>query len=391
LLPAIFGTFTVPLVYLLLRQLGASRTTATFGACAVLLDNALLVESRFILLDGFLIFFGLSAITLYLAARRCDGQARGWRLATSAFLAGCALSVKWTGASALGVILAAWFTEAMRRRPALPRAGREGRRAPILREGAILVGIPIAVYVASFGVHFGILTHSGPGNTQMSARFQSQLIGAVFYDPAVHMSLWEKLQAVHHSIRYGNASLEHATHAGASPWYTWPIMKHPIGLWVPTGQTGADRQAGRAMIILLGNPVVWWGGLIGVLVGLATFLCRRELFAQRGQEYGFLFLLGALLLNFAPFAAITRLMYLYHYLFALIFVIALATYSTGILGGWTANNDQIWRFPSRRSAVLYWGLLGLAVLSFIYFLPFTYGWPLSNRSWDMHFWVLHPL
>src|SRR5262245_38177421 len=47
-LPALFGTILVPLVFLILRQLGASRRVAALAAVALLLDNALLVMSRVI-------------------------------------------------------------------------------------------------------------------------------------------------------------------------------------------------------------------------------------------------------------------------------------------------------------------------------------------------------
>lgn len=386
LLPATFGTLVVPLVYLLLRQLGATRKVAAFAGAMVLLDNALLVESRLILLDGFLIFFGLCALSLYLAGRkrraaRGQGVARMWWLAASALLAGFALSVKWTGASALGIIMAAWFVEAML------------RRAPILeiaREGAVLVLVPAAVYLGAFAIHFALLTHSGPGDRNMSAHFQKQIIGSLQYDPSVHLSFWEKLEEVHHEIRYGNASLDYATNAGASKWYTWPIMKHPMGLWEAPRPFYVVR-AGRRMIILIGNPLVWWGGMIGVLVGIAAFIARRERFSAGGFEYGFLILLWGVVLNFAPFSAIARLMYLYHYLFALVFVISLATYSTGVIAGWMSDDSRLWRFPSRRSATLYWVILGVVFASFLYFLPFTYGWHMSDRSWDIHFRLLHPL
>jgi dolichyl-phosphate-mannose--protein O-mannosyl transferase len=218
----------------------------------------------------------------------------------------------------------------------------------------------------------------------ISVHFQSTLIGNWHYKPSARASFWYKLADVHHSVRYGNAELEHATHAGASKWYTWPIMKHPIGWWMPTSVPSGTRQ----MIILLGNPVVWWGALVGFFVGLAAFLFRRARFA--GREFSCLFLLGCVLLNYVPFAAIKRLMYLYHYLFALTLLIAFAAFSTGVLAGWMDEDTPLFAFPTRRSAALYWGIVALMLIGFVYFLPFTYGWPMSTSSWDAHFWVLHP-
>jgi dolichyl-phosphate-mannose-protein mannosyltransferase len=375
LLPATFGTLSVALIYVLVRELGAGRRVALLGGLAALLDNGLLVESRFILLDGFLIFFGLLAVVVFLAARQRDGRSRWLLLGACAFLAGCALSVKWTGASALGVILAAWFADAVVRRDSMRR---------VVREGLVLVTVPIAVYIGSFAAHFALLDRTGPDEIFMSSAFQQSLIGSSDYNPVVHVSLFAKLRDVHRAMLIGNESLEHATHGGASPWYTWLIMKHPMGWWEPL----PEPPGRRTMIILVGNPVVWWGALAGVLIGLAMFVAERERF--RGREFAFCLLLGAALLNILPFAAIRRIMFLYHYLFGLTFMISLAAFSTGVLAGWIGDDDRLWSFPSRRSAMLYGAIVAHAVVSFVYFLPFTYGWSMSTASWDAHFWVLHP-
>jgi dolichyl-phosphate-mannose-protein mannosyltransferase len=375
ILPAAFGTAIVPLVYLMLRQLRASRKVATLAAAALVMENCLLVDSRLSMIDIFLIGFGLLAMTSYLAARRREGSRRTAFLVATAFFGGCALTVKWTGASALGLVLGAWYLECYKTRIALK---------PFLREGAMLVGLPVLIYLGAFAVHFAALPRTGPGAGFMSTRFRRQLPGNPQFNPAEpKMGYWKKFGEVHRAIRYANGSLENVTHPGASRWYTWPIMKHPIGLWegkVPPGY--------KAMIDLLGNPIVWWGGMIGVLGGIVLFLVRRARFA--GYEYGFLFLLGGVAINYVPFMGIKRLMYLYHYLFALVIVVACAAYAAGVAAGWMREDDGAWRFPSRRSAALYWGLLGLIFASFLYFLPLTYGFTQTLAAFDQRFWVLHP-
>src|SRR5690348_4200378 len=69
-LPALFGTILVPLVHLLMRQLGASRRVAVLAATAVLLDNGLVMMSRIAVPDIILIVFGIAALSCYLSARR---------------------------------------------------------------------------------------------------------------------------------------------------------------------------------------------------------------------------------------------------------------------------------------------------------------------------------
>ncbi|HTE45661.1 MAG TPA: phospholipid carrier-dependent glycosyltransferase [Gemmatimonadaceae bacterium] len=376
-LPACFGALIVPLIYVLCRQLGAARRVAALASFAILCENALLVDSRFSLLEPFIIGFGLSAIVLYLAAARATGFSHWLGLAASALMAGCALSVKWTGLSALGIILSAWALDVV----LSARRADQWRRVAI--EGLVLVGIPIAVYVSVFAVHFHVLRRTGIDDAVMSAQFRATMVGGPMYNPAVHMSLFAKLSDVHKAISRGNSALEGITHAAASPWYTWPIMKHPIGLW-----EGADAQR-PAMVILLGNPVLWWGSGIAVLVAGVLFASRRRQWGE--HRYALAFLLGAFLLNFLPFIAIRRVMYIYHYLYALLFLITLAIMSLGVIAGWNDPDDgSIWRFSSRASASWYWGVAAMVLLGFLYFAPFSYGWSLTPTGYDARFWILHP-
>ena len=379
-IPAFCGTLFVPLAYIILRQLGASRRVATLAGVAVLCENALLVDTRFALIEPIMICAALGAMSLYLAARRRNGLQRWALLAASTLLAGLAMTSKWTGASGLAVVLAAWAYDMW----------RESRRVPrIVGEGALLVAIPVAVYVATFAIHFALLRRTGVDQSFMSIAFRRTLIGGPQYDSTARMSLWAKLRDVHRAIRIGNRQLEYVTHPASSPWYTWPIMKHPIGMW----ENDAVASGRKQMIILLGNPVVWWGALLGTLAALAALarMARRKLTTPE-QRYGLGFLAGAFAINYVPFMFIWRLMYLYHYLFALLVLVLLAAFAVGTVAGWNeGGDDMLLRFSSRRSRRAYLAIVALIVIGFLYFLPFTYGWPLSQRAYDQRFWVLHPL
>jgi dolichyl-phosphate-mannose-protein mannosyltransferase len=384
LLPALAGALIIPVAWLLLREIGASRRVATMAAALLLLDNALLAESRFIFMDGMLIFFTIAAVALYAAARRRSGAAH-WRwLVAAAVAAGAAMSTKWTGLSALGLILLAWAVEAFMRRR---------QRWPWMREALVLVLVPVAIYMGSFAVHFALLRHSGPGDDWMSPEFQATLQGNPSYEKSATAPFLKAFADLNHTMGAINARWATATHEGASRWYTWPIAKHSIGFWSPT-ETGQNPER---WIVLFANPIVWWGALVGMgaMILAATLRSSRKAgqasAAARLTPYRtpLLFLAAGYLLNFIPFAFIRRPMFLYHYLVAMIFSVMLAALGVGALAGWTDDDeDRFWRFPSRRSAILYIGVVALAAGLGLYLAPMSYGWPLSPSAVVHRRWVL---
>ncbi len=380
ILPALCGTITVALVYIILTQLGASRAVAALGTFAVALDNALVADSRLILLEPLMICFALTGVACFFAARARPGASRWWLYAASGLASGCAASVKWTGLSGLGLILCVWLYDWIRER---------AQRWLRLLIPVMLVALTVAVYLVVFAIHFSLLTRASEGvdDNFVSLQYRETLRDDPSYSPSAQVSFLKKLEDTHHAINLGNRELEGLTHPSASPWYTWPIMKHPIGLWLSDAKQSPGRQA--PFMILLGNPIVWWGGLVGL--GLAILLLAWWRERARPFRFALAVLVGGYAINYLPFMPITRLMYLYHYLFALIWISMVAAFASGVLTGWAQMSDSApWRFPSRRSRALYLTLAALIVVGFVYFSPFTYGFGLSSRSYDQHFWVLHP-
>jgi dolichyl-phosphate-mannose-protein mannosyltransferase len=370
-LPALAGTALVVVFYLFLRELTASRRVATFGAALLLLDNAILVESRLILIDSMLLLFGIGALTLYLAARRRTGRMHWILLTASAVLAGMAASTKWTGLTALGVIGLVWFVQALRQRITWRRA---------LPQAAILLVVPALVYVGAFAVHLRALPHSGPGDAFMSERFQSTLVGNPHYDPAAQMSFTDKFIELNAALHNYNLSLDNSTHPYSSTWITWPILQRPVYYW-----TGTTRTGGHEYIYLQGNPVIWWGLLLGAMVVALAWIRSPERF---DRYRGPMVLLGfAWLANYLPFVLIRRPMFLYHYFFSFLFSLAVVSIGVGLLAGWMTDDKTRWRFPTRRSAALYGGILMAALAGFVFFAPISYGVPLSDGALAARIWL----
>ena len=371
-LPALAGALIIPVVYVLLRQLGGSRRVATLAAAAILADNAMLVESRFVLIDSMLVLFGISAVVVYLAARTRSGAKYWLLLGASAFLAGMALSTKWTGLTALGLIGLIWFYDAIRRRASVWRD---------IAGVAMLIMVPAVVYLSVFAIHFALLTNTGQGDAFMPVQFQSTLVGNPNYNPAARESFVDKFIDLNKEMQASEDSLRNATHPYGSKWYTWPIEQRPVYYWEGDSLTNGNQ----GNIYLLGNPVVWWGTLIilAVLIGRASTdrkALKRWYFPTSVLGIGYL-------MNWLPFSLIHRVMFLYHYLYALIYSVALAALGLGIVAGWNAPSTRFWHFPSRGSRYGYIAALVLLAAGFIYFAPLSYGIPISPASLVHHDWL----
>lgn len=373
-LPAVAGALIIPVFYIFLRQLKASRKVAALGAALLLLDNALLVESRFILIDSLLILLGLAAVTAFLAARHHSGRTRLLLLSLSAVLAGLAASTKWTGLSALGLIGLVWLVDMIRHHSSFNWRGR-------LSEALVLVILPCLVYVSVFWVHFQLLPRTGQGDAFMSQTFQSTLKGDSLYNPRVHMSFWNKFIDLNQAMGRSEESLKTATHPYGSKWTSWPLMTRGVYYW--QGATLANGRQGN--IYLLGNPAVWWGLLIIILSGVVASTQA----IKRLAKYRFALTLLALgfVMNFLPFSRIVRVMFLYHYFFALIFSLGFATIMLGALAQWTKDGPHPWKFTTPLSRNVYWGILAIALAGFIYFAPLSYGLPMSQADIARHMWL----
>lgn len=373
ILPAVAGALIIPMFYAFMRSLGSSRRAATLGAALLLLDNALLVESRFILIDSMLILFGLTALTCFLIARGRSGRMHVLFLILSALFSGLAVSTKWTGLAAIGLIAVIWLGDHVRHRRQFSWPNR-------FTEAGILILIPLIVYMASFAVHFRLLNKTGPGDAFMSLRYQSSLIGNTNYDPSVTLSFLEKFEDLNSVMLQSERSLKTATHPYSSKWYSWPLMQRSVYFW--QGPTLSNGLQGN--IYLLGNPVVWWGVLVVILAGsLSSDSVRQRL---KPRRFALIFLALGYLINFLPFSRIDRVMFLYHYFFALICSVAFAIILLEAMCDWS-NQGKPWKFTSQISRNVYLGMVVTAVILFGYFAPLSYGTLLSPAQIEQHMWL----
>lgn len=377
LLPALAGSAVIPVFYVLLRQLGASRRVATLGGFLMLCDNMLFTVSRYILIDAFLLLSILGSVSAYLAACARQGRQRRTFVMLSALLAGLAIGTKWSGLSALGIVGVIWLRSAWRR----------DTRPAVLATDAVLLGvIPVAIYVAAFSVHFSLLPLSGGrDDTMMPQDFQATLMGNPAFRPDARVSLPTLLKEAHVAMLEGNDEYVNDRNPNATPWWTWPVLWRPPYVWEGRNETAG--QGGH--VVVTGNFVVWWGALLGFvacLVGVALSHAARARLAPHRDALVVLAVAWAA--SYLPFSIVTRELFLYSYLPPLAFSLAFTVIACGTLAGWMRDDPQgPWRFGTRRSLGGYVGVAFLAATCFAYFAPLATGATLTDAAWARREWI----
>ncbi|PLW21106.1 hypothetical protein PCANC_05481 [Puccinia coronata f. sp. avenae] len=181
LLPALLGAALVPISYLTLRMLNQRPLTAALAALLITFDNALIIQSRFILLDSPLLFFTALAIFFHIGFCNEDIKQpltpKWWLwLSLTGLSLGAILSSKWIGLftmAALGFITIKQLWNLL-----------GDLSVPIhllirsfLARFVCLALLPLVFYLFIFQIHFWILSSSGEGDAFMSSEFQQTLSG----------------------------------------------------------------------------------------------------------------------------------------------------------------------------------------------------------------------
>lgn len=211
LVPAVLGSLCVPIIYQIAVELHLSRWAALVAGVFVLFDNALLVQSRFMLMEGMLIFFSLLAIMAFLKCRNLGHRSFSvawwfWLCLTGVSFT-CSLSVKYTGAftGLLLVYLAAKDYWAMIDDTRLSDMCLVKH---LFSRLVALVWAPVAIYLLIFYTHLSLLTKAGPHDNIMTSAFQASLEGG--------LAALTKGQPLH--VAFGSQiTLRQMTNVGGSP------------------------------------------------------------------------------------------------------------------------------------------------------------------------------
>ena len=362
LFPAIFGTINPLLVFGIVLILTKHEWVALFSGLAVLLDNALLTQSRYALTDSILIVFCLAAILcfVWLQSRHTPpGNRERMIWIIFGVLAGAAFMVKFTGLFVLSVVPFYLYK--------LWRTGNRVRTVEYL----LLAGLAfLLVFILVWKIHFSLLRFPPLFFDQPITEAYVKIIEGI-YHPNPFQRFWiEVTDAYRYMFEYHRnvpvLDLSKPDEIG-SPWYFWPFGGRAISYRWESG-------SGHLKIIyLVGNPVTWFISLLGVVAASATvtadFLYKFLDPVHRQRLYPFVCLYWIYMISVM---LISRVMYLYHYLPPLIIGIIL----------FCILFIDILSIPQKvKPGILLATIVCIAIVFWLY-SPFTYYKEISYEHFD---------
>lgn len=323
---AFFGTLLVLSVFLFMRELTKNNTTALLSAFFITLENALLIETRFIFLDG--IFLTFSFFSLWQFLKQNDSGIY------SGILWGCALATKLVGIIFLPFVLFQkinWWK----------------------KWKFITIG-----FLTLWTLWFGIQWYSFP-TTQWYE-----------FTKAVNTDFAETIQKIPNEITStenfvlknylllteiswstGGYTTMKGHIKSESKWYEWPFM---IGSFC--------YSESAFPLCLIGNPALWGFGLLTILWTLLHIMIKK-LRKQKIDKTITTLLIGYFC-SLIPFAIIPRYALIWQYFSALIFSLCLAAYWTV-----TYNNS----LEKKYRIVSYAIIIFIVCIGFLTVSPTTFG------------------
>ena len=181
MVPGILGVAVVPISYLTLRALDCRATSALLGSLLITFENALITQSRHILLDSPLVFFTSLTILVWVFFTNEDRyqpfSEEWWLWLTLTGLGlGAVVSSKWVGLFTIATVGFSTILQLWNLLGDLRVSPRLFMRHFYARALCLIV-VPILFYMFMFEIHFLVLENSGDGDGFMSSEFQHTLGG----------------------------------------------------------------------------------------------------------------------------------------------------------------------------------------------------------------------
>ncbi|MDP4014036.1 MAG: phospholipid carrier-dependent glycosyltransferase [Candidatus Nanopelagicales bacterium] len=371
---ALLGTLSILILARSVLRMTGSGLWGTVAGLLLAIDGMAIVMSRTAVLDGILAFFVLAAFWALLVDRdkaRSPGRVsrswwRPWRLAAATFL-GLACAVKWSGLwylAALVLLTIAW--EVGRRR----RLG-DGLVGSLLRDGLptvlTMTGLAVVVYVASWAGWF--LSDSGWDRGWAAGSGIAATLASLWH---YHAEMW----GFHNSLS--------ATHSYQSPAAAWLIQARPTSFYYDASgaaASGCGSGSCAAEVIALGNPLIWWAGVLALLHQAWRWIGPRDWRAGAAVV--------GVLAGWAPwlFYWDRTIFAFYSIVFTPFLIMALTFSLMTITTNGAVSTESTNPRAERPRIVFVAAFLLLCVAVSWWFYPLWTGLPVDTSAWSLRMWI----
>jgi dolichyl-phosphate-mannose-protein mannosyltransferase len=360
---ALFGSLIPPLVAALAYQLNQRMSFAFLAALFISLDGLFLVDSRYALNNIFLIFFGILGQLFVLIASRAKGSSQLLLTIAAGISFGAAVACKWNG---LWFLLGIYILLGMAKIWVLIK--------PLIQPRTIsnpLFDSP------------GERLCQGLGNIHLATLISTlaivpALVYSILWIPHLlqnpQLNFWEmQLSILNYHEQVGDGA---SIHPYCADWYTWPLMLRPLAYYYqqePSTQLYYDVHA-------MGNPFLWWfavATILGLAISVITDLFRTPISELNIEKIGIpLFFIINYAANLLPWVPVTRCVFIYHYMGAVLFAIVGLAW---LIDTWLRSNFVL---------IQGIGLTAIFIVAagFIFWLPIYLGLPLDSLSLSLRTW-----
>jgi dolichyl-phosphate-mannose-protein mannosyltransferase len=338
----IAGTATVLGLFAFVWLLTGAMRAALLAAVLAMLNQSLYVQARTAMLDVYLGAFLVWALVLMLWAMRGTPAQVRWRWTAASVLFGLAVGVKWAAIPYVALVGLAFLAVRVRDMRRARQSFADLLASPRQPHWPGLATIPALLILGLVSIATYLLT----------------FLPAFFYatDP---LTLAQLIPLQRDMYALQTQVLPH--HNYQSDWWSWPLTIRPIWFFYEW-----DRGAQRG-VLLIGNPVVMWGGLAAVLACFWAGVRRR---ASGPLAVALLWIASV-----AIYAVIPKSLGFYYYyhlsalFLCLVIAVAFHQFERARARGW----DEWFAFA--------------ALVAFVYFYPILAASPLaSERGFEHWMW-----
>ncbi|MCL4374464.1 phospholipid carrier-dependent glycosyltransferase [Patescibacteria group bacterium] len=380
--PALLATLSAGLFFLIIYIISNKVIFALLFSSLYLFDNALVVHSRGAMLDPIQIFFVLGALVQFFWMLKSARRHMRQFLVLGIWI-GLAMSVKLNSAFLLALPLTLGWLELRQE-----RHRRLQRFSQVVDKILVCFVVGTMVFVGTYYLHI---------------RFARRVVGKNYYQasPAYRrvldadqtgrlrnfpLMLRDQLRFIPHYEK-GVPAYDacKSDENGSLPW-TWPFGNKTINYrWESAGNTAR-------YLYLVGNPVIWATGALAVFLSLVLVVSHWLFGLKIDDKPTFRTIVVVLFLYLIYMGSVVflkRVMYLYHY-----FIPLLLSLIEAVLMFLYMTQQQIRKNPMLVYLIL--GIyVGIVLVTFLFFAPFTYYLPLTRtafqwRNW-FSWWHLQPI